>query len=87
MGNIFQLSFAATPAPAIVKVAKSGGQINVTGSGVTGRAYQLLGTTNLSRPNWLPVGNSITASNALFNATDGIRASGEEFYRLEFAQP
>jgi uncharacterized repeat protein (TIGR03803 family) len=86
-GNIYQLSFASTPSPDILKIAKNGAGATLTASGVAGRAYQLLGTTNLNRPVWLPVGNAVTASNAIFTASDNLPASKQKFYRLEFDTP
>lgn len=86
-GNIYQLNFASTAAPAFVGVAKSGSQLNLTGSGVAGRAYQVLGTTSLSQPDWLPVGSVVTASNAIFTATDTLPITGNKFYKLELELP
>jgi uncharacterized repeat protein (TIGR03803 family) len=86
-GNIYQLSFDSTPAPAIVNVARNGGEVNLTASGVAGRGYQLLGTTNLDNPVWLPVGNTVTASNVIFTATDNLPASNQKFYKLELQTP
>jgi uncharacterized repeat protein (TIGR03803 family) len=86
-GNIFQLSFASTPAPDLVGIAKNGGRINLTGNGVAGRAYQVLGTTNLRQPNWLSVGSAVTATNPIFTATDTLPISGNKFYRLELELP
>jgi uncharacterized repeat protein (TIGR03803 family) len=86
-GNIYQLSFTSTPSPDIVNVAKIKGDVILTASGVAGRAYQLLGTTNLARPNWLPVGGTATASNIIFTATDTLPASNQKFYKLELNQP
>jgi len=86
-GNIYQLSFASTPAPDFVKIARSGAQINLTASGVMGRAYQVLGTTNLAQPSWVPVGSAVTASNSIFTATDSLPTSKQKFYRLKFVTP
>jgi serine protease len=86
-GNIYQLSFASTGAPTFLNVGTSGGQVNLTAAGVTGRAYQLLGATNLEEPDWLPVGNAVTASNVIFTATDLFPASNQKFYEMELEQP
>ncbi len=86
-GNIYQLTFAGTPAPDILNVAAGEGRVTLTASGVMGRAYQLLGTTNLDHPAWLPVGNPVTASNIIFTATDNLPAGHQKFYKLEFEQP
>ncbi|MGH8022075.1 MAG: choice-of-anchor tandem repeat GloVer-containing protein, partial [Limisphaerales bacterium] len=86
-GNIYQLSFASAPAPDVVDVARKGAQVILTGSGLPGRAYQLLGATNLSSPVWLPIGDAVTASNAIFTVTDSLPASSEKFYKLELKMP
>ena len=66
---------------------KGKGGVILTASGVAGRAYQLLGTTNLARPNWRPVGGAATASNIIFTATDTLPAGNQKFYKLELNQP
>jgi uncharacterized repeat protein (TIGR03803 family) len=86
-GNIYQLSFSSTPAPDILNVARNAGQVTLTASGIAGRAYQLLGTTNLTSPDWLPIGSTVTASNIIFTATDNLPASNQKFYILEQEQP
>jgi serine protease len=86
-GNIYQLSFASTPAADIVNIARSGGKVSLTADGLAGRAYQALSTTNLNRPVWVPVGNAVTASNTIFTATDNLPSSDQKFYKLELETP
>jgi hypothetical protein len=59
----------------------------LTASGVTGRAYQLFGTTNLAQPNWLNIGGAVTASNTIFDVSDILPLNRQEFYKLEFETP
>ena len=86
-GNIYQLSFASTPAAEIRIIVRSGASVTLTASGLAGRTYPWLGTTNLSHPVWLPVGNAVTTSNTIFTATDNLPASNQKFYQLEFETP
>jgi uncharacterized repeat protein (TIGR03803 family) len=86
-GNIYQLTFASTPAPKLLNIAASGGKVNLTASGLAGRAYQALCTTNLNHPVWVPAGNAVTATNTIFNATDTLPVNNQKFYRLELERP
>ncbi|HTR40402.1 MAG TPA: choice-of-anchor tandem repeat GloVer-containing protein [Pseudomonadales bacterium] len=86
-GNIYQLSFASTPAPDILNITTGAGQVILIASGTAGRAYQSLGNTNLNSTAWLPVGNPVTASNIIFTTTDNLSASKQKFYKLELETP
>ncbi len=85
-GNIYQLSFVSAP-PHILNVGKTGGQVTLTASGLAGRVYQSLSTTNLISPVWVPVGNAVTASNAIFTTTDNLPAGRQKFYKLQLKTP
>jgi serine protease len=86
-GNIFELSFDSTAAPAFQGVSKGSGQIDLTASGVAGRAYQLQSTPNLGSGDWTPLGTPVTASNDVFTVTDTLPSNGDKFYRLKLVLP
>jgi len=85
-GNIFRLSFGATPPPAFQAAGQSGGQLAMTWSAINGRSYRLQSTTNLAAPNWLPLGAPSTASNAVWTVTDAMTES-QKFYRAVMTLP
>jgi hypothetical protein len=63
-------------------VAKSGNNVVVSFPTTTGFNYQLLYTTNLTNPIWLPVGSALPGNNATQSASDAINL-GPRFYRLQ----
>jgi serine protease len=86
-GVIFRLSFASTPQPSFQSLTGGGGRVSLTWGAVPGRSYQLQFTTNLSQPNWVPLGAPITATNILMRASDALPQTGQMFYRLVVPLP
>jgi serine protease len=86
-GVIFRLSFTSTPRPSFQSVTRGNGQINLTCSAVSGRSYQVQTTTNLSQPDWTPLGAALTATNTDFSVIDALPQTGQKFYRLSLDLP
>jgi hypothetical protein len=57
---------------------------NLTWNTIAGQVYQVQYTTNLTQPNWIDLGNPLTATtNTLtLQDTDAITASPSRFYRV-----
>jgi hypothetical protein len=70
----------------LFKVAqKSSASFNMTWGAVTGLVYQVQYSTNLSQPNWINLGNPLTATGNTLSVTDtnGVSAARQRFYRLQ----
>lgn len=78
MGTILRL----TVPPAIQSITSTGGSRTITWNGETGQIYQLQFKAGLMQRGWINLGNPITASGPLVNATDPNPAGSQGFYRV-----
>ncbi len=76
------VSVVPVKAPVFQSAAKSGGSINMTWSAISGLAYQLQYTTNLTQGVWNNIGSPINATGGTANATDATPSGPIRFYRL-----
>jgi hypothetical protein len=69
--------------PPVFLVALSpGNAVGFTWNAMSGLAYQVQYTTNLSQPDWINLGGPIQATNGFLNASDTIGSGPHRFYRL-----
>jgi len=59
------------------------GQFMLTWSAVSNGLYQLQYKTNLSQANWINIGSTITASNAVVSVTNSVNTDSQRFYRVQ----
>jgi hypothetical protein len=80
-GNSLLVNY--TPPPVFNAWAQAGGQITLTFSGVSGQAYELLASPDLSVPlsNWMVLTNGTFGSTPVSFTDDATNA--QEFYQLE----
>jgi hypothetical protein len=71
------------PVPNFTSVKRSGNNINLVWTAISGGSYQVLDSTNLTSSVWSNLGGSITASNSTASYTDTIGPSQRRFYRVE----
>jgi hypothetical protein len=71
------------PVPNFTSVKRSGNNINLVWTAISGGSYQVLDSTNLTSSVWSDLGGTITASNTTASYTDTIGPSQRRFYRVE----
>ncbi len=76
------VSVTAVTQPVFRSASQSNGSINMTWSTMSGLAYQLQYTTNLTQGAWSNIGNPINAAGGTANATDTTASGPIRFYRL-----
>ena len=77
------ISVTVLPAPFFLGASSSGTNLSFSWSGQIGFKYQVQYETNLSAPNWSPLGGTVTATNNTLNASDVIApAPSQRFYRV-----
>ena len=83
--NAFALddvSVTAIPGPAFQSATRTNGNIFLSWSAWPGLAYQVQSTTNLTSPNWINLGNAITATNGTLAASGPVDPDPQRFYRV-----
>lgn len=82
-GVVFRLSLGspAPTAPVFQSFTQSGGILTMTWSAVAGLTYQIQSNTNLNTTNWIGIGSSVVATNALMTTIDAIGSVSHRFYR------
>jgi uncharacterized repeat protein (TIGR03803 family) len=80
-GTIFRITIP----PAFQSVMQTNGMFNFTWSIMPGQTYQLQSNTDLNSTNWINLGSSVTASNAIVCASDSMTNS-QCFYRIMLLQ-
>jgi uncharacterized repeat protein (TIGR03803 family) len=79
-GTIFRLT---VPMPAVFQtITKIGSKLNLTWNAVAGQTYQLQWITNLVRTNWINLGTTNIATNAIISASDTNASDRQRFYRV-----
>jgi Malectin domain/CARDB len=82
LSNTRTFSIVVVPPPRVSNVASSGGNLNLTWQTFPGKTYRLEYKSNLADPNWIPLGNNITASGSSSSAPDAINGNPQRFYRV-----
>ncbi len=83
--SVIESTNAATAATAITGLtATVGTGVQLNWNAVSGDLYQVQYKTNLSQPDWIDLGNPVTASGAACSLTDstGLQAAPQRFYRI-----
>ncbi len=70
-------------APSFQSVSATGNSIIFSWNSITGLVYQPQYKTNLNQPDWIDLGGTITASNAILSATDTFGLDPRRFYRVQ----
>ncbi len=83
-GFTYVRSTAVVPPPSFQSTTLSSNGITLTWNATAGQAYHFQYSTNLVSTNWINLGGSITATNAIMQTTDTniITASARRFYRI-----
>ena len=71
------------PAPNFQSMTATSNSIIFSWNSITGLMYQPQYKTNLTQPNWIDLGGTITASNAILSATDTFGLDPQRFYRVQ----
>jgi hypothetical protein len=79
------VSVSPIPVPVFQSPVSANGSVTLTWSAMTGMAYQLQYTTNLSAPNWSNLGSPITANSGAIATSDVQPADPQRFYRVVLA--
>lgn len=72
---------AATPAPQITNIQRSGNTVTLTWSSVAGRTYRVDFKTDFNAPTWTTLGSPVVATGTSTSASDP-NATGQRFYRV-----
>jgi hypothetical protein len=76
------ISVVAIPPAIFSSLTKTNNNVSFSWSAMAGLMYQVQYTTNLTQPNWINLGNAITATNSTATATDAPGTDSQRFYQL-----
>jgi uncharacterized repeat protein (TIGR03803 family) len=79
-GSVFRLRLTAPP-PVFEQVTATVDSLALTWSAVPGEMYQIQFRTNLNQPDWLDLGNAVTATNSTATLLDSVGPDLQRFYR------
>jgi hypothetical protein len=72
----------SNPQPVFQTVALANGTFAFTWSAALGNLYQVQYTTNLAQANWINLGSTVSATNAVMSGTDSLSET-QRFYRIQ----
>ncbi|HLX70458.1 MAG TPA: hypothetical protein VKV04_12595, partial [Verrucomicrobiae bacterium] len=81
------VSVTAIPSPTIVSITKINSSADLSVNVMPDFLYQAQYTTNLSQPNWIPVGNLMQPTNFPMVLIDTNAADNQRFYRVLLKAP
>jgi uncharacterized repeat protein (TIGR03803 family) len=79
-GTVFR--FSVPLPPVFQNITQTNGMFSLTWSTVASQIYQLQYTTNLNSTNWINLGNTNVATNAIMSEIDSVGLNSQRFYRV-----